>query len=174
MINLIANEEFKKLGCVLKAGQWTPPKLAKKEFLMIQKKFFEDLIAVEIKINEGFKLKRKGWGTLDSSLVAGYVVATVQSRDSGARLAKDICVLEGKFDSTGSIKNYFCDHTNELVLRLYVSKNILDLLDKEVLEERYSYKIIDDDENFEQDLIQKMGYFSLEELEKEIKRRKEY
>jgi len=143
MINLIANDKYKSLGCKWdsSAKQWVPPKLAKKEFEEIRDKFFSDLIVIEVKSLPDKMLKGKDWGFIHVRMIGGYLVAKVNNRDSGAEIFKDIALIKGKFTSSGSRKNYFCDH-DEVILRLEVSKGSIEYIDKEVAEGIYTYEII--------------------------------
>ena len=74
--------------------------------------------------------------------IGGYIVATAKGRDEGANLYRDIAVIEGSFNSGGSRKNFMCTHTDNLKIRMEISKNALKYLDHEVNEGIYSYEII--------------------------------
>jgi len=164
MINLRANENLKTLGCKWDGKEWIAPKLAQKEAIEIKKKFYSDLISVEFTMKEDGELKRERWGYSEVNTVAGYIVATVSGRDSGAKIQDGIAVISGKFISAGSIKNFYCDHTSDLVFRMEISKNALDDIELEG-KDRYKYKILEQEEEQEglEDLLTKQ-----KELEKEL------
>ena len=142
MINLKAIAKFKKMGGKWDGSEWIAPKLAKKEFDEIKKEFYEDLIVVEIKSNIDEYLPGDMWGELHVRVIGGYLIAKVWGRDSGARISDDVAVIKGNFTSGGSIKNYVCQHEDEMIIRLEVSRNALKYLDEEVAQNRYTYKII--------------------------------
>ncbi len=142
MINLIANERFKNLGCKWVYGEWEAPKLAKDEANAIKKMFHEDLIAIEVTLTKDADFKGKDWGPQHVRMIGGYIVASASGRDSGARISEDVALISGKFTSGGSVKNYICVCSSEMTLRMEVSKNALEFLDKEVEEGRYTYRML--------------------------------
>ncbi len=142
LINLTANKELKNLGCKWDGKMWTAPKLALKEYSDILQRFYKDLIAVEIAVKE--KIKGEDWARGHARTIAGYIIASASGRDSGAEIMDDISVMRGHFSSSGSAKNYYCDHTDDMILRLEVSRHQLTTMDKEVEEGRYTYTIIEE------------------------------
>lgn len=165
MINLIANEQFKKLGSKWNGVKWEAPKLAESEHNEIIKKFYENLIIIEVSVCKNERLKGKDWGYSHVRMIGGYIVASAKGRDSGAKLSEGVAVISGKFTSAGSVKNYICDH-DYVILRLEVSRNSLELLNAEVEENRYTYTILSEPEP-----INELEKFSMTELLAEIEKR---
>jgi hypothetical protein len=166
MINLKANEKLKSLGCKWDGVDWIAPKLAKDEADAIKNEFYNDMIVVEIKLHEKEWFKCVKWGYSHVRTVAGYIIASAKGRDSGAVIQDGIAVIEGKFSSGGSQKNYICDHTDSMTIKMEVSKNSLYLLDEET--DRYSYEILSTkkDENAlneeKQKLLKRLSEIELE------------
>jgi hypothetical protein len=57
MINLIASDKLKALGCRWSGTEWIAPKLAQEEATSIKKMFYKNLITVEVLINKDRNLK---------------------------------------------------------------------------------------------------------------------
>lgn len=149
MINLIANEQFKKMGCKWQNGQWRAPELCEQEVYELQRKFYGDLIAIEVILTPGERFEGYDWAYCHARTIAGYIIATAKGRDSGAIISEGIAVMQGKFTSGGSVKNYICDHSENVTLRMKVSRNLIYLLDREVQEGRYTYKIMNQEKSLE-------------------------
>lgn len=144
MINLIANEKLKQLGCKWVGGQWVAPELAKQEADLIKNNFYGDLITIEVlHTDQNDRIKGSSWGYSHVRLIAGYIVASAGGRDSGAKIADGVAIIDGRMTSGGSVKNFICDYTENLKIRMKVSRNTLDILDKEQAENKYTYTIID-------------------------------
>lgn len=141
MINLIANEKLRALGCKWDGKEWIAPKLAVKEANLIKDQFYSDLVVVEVTTNPNESLKGKDWGYVHVRTIGGYIVAKARGRDNGADIMDEVAVIKGKFTSGGSRKNFMCEH-GPVVVRLEIGRATLEYLDKEVSEGRYTYVIL--------------------------------
>lgn len=177
MINLIANEKLKNLGCKWDGTRWIPPKLAKKEYTEILETFYSDLVTIEVHLTPGNKFQGKEWAQRHVLTIGGYIIAYAKGRDSGAKI-EDISVIRGSFRSGGSVKNYMCTHTDDVILRMEVSRNALHYLDSERSKwgGRYTYIIMEDSEPDLNDLLTKKQSLidELNEVEAKIKASQSY
>lgn len=169
MINLIANQELKNMGCKWSGQDWIAPELGKDKAQEIKDRFYSDLITIDVQICLPEFIEGGFLGAAHVRTIGGYVLAAAYGRDSGARIADGVVFLQGKMVSGGSMKNYRCLFSGSPVIRMKVSKNALNLLDFEVEKGLYTYSIIED-LNKSNNALEK---FTIDELQSEIERRKE-
>lgn len=155
MINLIANDKLKKLGCKWDGSQWVAPELAKDEAQAIKDMFYTDMVIIEAKLldDEDAMFKSERWAYKDAATVGGYIVATCSGRDDGAVVMDGVAVIDGAFGSGGSRKNYHINQRKNTTIRLQVSKASLDIIDEESKKYGYTYKILSDNKPSHEQLI---------------------
>lgn len=147
MINLIFNEKAKKLGAKWNGREWVPPKLAQTEFNELEKYYYDEQLIVEV--SAGFE--EREWIYSRVLLVHGYIIATVNGRDNGAKMSDNVSVITGWMDSGGSRKNPRIIYSKELTVRMLVSKSVY----HEMLNDSdYTIKLIDTDQDSQQQKIQ--------------------
>jgi len=130
MINLRFNEEIKAIGSKWNGYEWMPPKLGLDKFEAIERKYFSNMIAIEVTLNDS-NLVGEDFGYKHCKTFFGYVLATVSGRDTGARIQEGVAIIEGGFTSGGSVKNYICKLKGETVkLRMEVSEHFLNIIKK--------------------------------------------
>lgn len=167
MINLIANETFKSLGCKWSGSEREAPRLAEEEYEIIKTKYHRDLVVIEVTATPDRDFKWYDWAYKNARTIAGYVIATARGRDSGAIVSREVSLLSGSFSSGGSVKNFMCTQSDNVVLRMEVARGTLGLLDAEVAEGRYTYKILAKEKSNDQILKE------IEALELQIAKLKE-
>jgi len=146
MINLIANDKLKKLGCKWDGSQWVAPALAKDEAQRIKDMFYTDMMIIEARLldDDDAIFIREDWGYKNVVTIGGYIVATCSGRDDGVKIMDGVAVIDGQFTSGGSRKNYYVSQHENTTVRLKVSKHSLSIIDDES-KGRYTYKILNDD-----------------------------
>jgi len=108
VINLKFNEQAKALGAKWNGSKWVAPELAEAEFAALEAKYSQDLVIVELTVTQDNRDTGAWLGTAHAVAIGGYVIATANGRDSGARLADGVAAVSGGFTSGGSVKNYRC------------------------------------------------------------------
>lgn len=145
MINLSANEELKRLCCEWDCYEWVPPDLVIGKFLEIQNKYYTDFVIVKVTINDP-KVRYFPFSGRYALLVAGYIMAKDGGRDSGARIADGVEVLEGGFNSGDSVKNFIFEILEGTVIKMKVSRNVLKQMQRQVEEGQYTFEVIEENQ----------------------------
>lgn len=127
MINLEFNSKVKALGAKWNGSAWVAPELAQAEFDALHLKYNQDLVAVELTVTDNNRTPSAWLGNSHCVAIGGYVLATASGRDSGARLQDAVAVIDGKFSSGGSVKNYRCCINGDSVrVRCKIARAMID------------------------------------------------
>jgi len=101
------------------AATWVFSSLVEQEVDDLDRLFNEDLIIINIESLTDISSSRCPVYFL------GYTIARAFGRDSGAKLADKVIMLDGNISSGGSVKNWFTKISEGSKFRLQVSKNLL-------------------------------------------------
>lgn len=136
--NKILVEKCRNLGGKWDGDTWVFSGMVESEVEELDVVFNSELVTIEI-TNED---EVREWH--DAVTFAGYSLAKARDRDSGAKLADGVALIEGKATSGGSAKNWVTKLVENSVLRLQVPCDLLTELDAEktgVIDD-FNYKII--------------------------------
>lgn len=120
--NDIVHDECKKLGGRWDSENkaWVFPKMVEDEVEQLDEIFNSEWVTVEIVAGE------KCCAHTGPLTFCGYTVAKAWGRDSGAKLADEVALIEGKIYSGGSMKNWYTEASESSVFRLEVPKLVLE------------------------------------------------
>ena len=127
----------KQIGGKLDAEEkvWVFSKLVENEVEILDNLFNDDIVNIEIK-----SIGRR-FGEQEAVYIFGYKICYAWGRDSGAKLADNICMISGKISSGGSSKNWGTIIEDGSVFRLSLSKNLIDRFPE--VSEKWEIKILD-------------------------------
>lgn len=114
---------------------WVFPKLVENEVEILDNLFNDDIVNIEIK-----SIGRR-FGEQEPVNIFGYKICSAWGRDTGAKLADNICMISGNISSGGSSKNWGTIIDDGSVFRLSVSKNLIDRFPE--VSEKWEIKILD-------------------------------
>jgi hypothetical protein len=105
--NVFAEQKLRSLGATYEyqTGKWIIPRIAEDLAEKIILEYWDNLITIETTITKSNISKCANYTAVQ---IAGYIIARVSGRDSGAKISKGVSVIEGGFASDGSSKNYYC------------------------------------------------------------------
>lgn len=134
--NLNFEEKAQEIGATYDTAKqkWIAHELAEKEFQDLEDYYFSNMKIVEV----CGKFEYSAESYKEYRHIAGYILATVTSKNSGAKKSDSIIVLNGGFTSAGSIKNYFCTQKENTKIRMRISESVLkEIEENEDLRNRY-------------------------------------
>lgn len=125
--NSILVEQCRKLGGNWDSGSgaWVFSGLVESEIEALDELWNSELIGVEIEVLNDLS---KWQGPVE---FYGFTIARAFGRDSGAKLAEGISLMNGRVNSGGSVKNWTTCIDGGSIIRMYMPKLIIDLAKKE-------------------------------------------